>query len=88
METDFRDRFFLSSRSGSFFSAGVDAVGAPATAFPKSKAVPGVFGVLVADPKEAKAPEPKPKALEPAIVGEDMPLVVRGVTVLKGLLRP
>ena len=43
----------------------------------KSKAVPGVLGVLVAEPKEAKAPEPSPNA-------EDFPggaavLVFKGV---------
>lgn len=31
--------------------------------------MPGVFGVL-ADPNDAKAPEPKPKALEAPVVGE------------------
>lgn len=35
----------------------------------KSNAVPGVFGVLAAEPKEAKAPDPRPKA-DPA-PGED-----------------
>lgn len=28
----------------------------------KSKAVPGVLGVLVAEPKDAKAPDPRPNA--------------------------
>jgi hypothetical protein len=40
----------------------------------KSKAVPGVFGVLVAEaaPKEAKAPFPRANAEEPvAVVGEE-----------------
>lgn len=40
---------------------------------PQSKAVPGVFGVLLALPKLAKAPLPRPKDAEPlppALVGE------------------
>jgi len=60
----------------------------PPAALLKSKAVPGVFGVLVADPKEEKAPEPSPNAAEAPPVGEDMPTVVRGETLLKGLERP
>lgn len=87
--TDFRESTFFSSFSGSFFSLGVgiDALAAMA-ALLKSKAVPGVFGVFAAEPNEAKAPEPSPKADEPPVVGEDMPLVVSGATELKGLFLP
>ena len=49
----------------------------------KSKAVPGVFGVLFADPKEANAPEPSPKAEEPPVVGEARPEDVNGETPLQ-----
>jgi hypothetical protein len=59
-----------------------------ATAALKSKAVPGVLGVLVAEPNEAKAPEPSPKAEEPPIVGEARALVVSGGMALKGLRPP
>lgn len=73
---------FFSLLSDSFFSAGADAA-----ALLKSKAVPGVLGGLADEPKEANAPEPRPKAVEP-VVGEEMPLVLTGVTVLKGLFLP
>ncbi len=53
----------------------------------KSKAVPGVLGVFPEDPKEAKAPDPKPKAEEAPDEGEAM-LVESGVMALKGLERP
>jgi hypothetical protein len=54
----------------------------------KSKAVPGVLGVLAADPKDANAPEPRPKAEEPPVVGDAKPLGVSGATPLKGFLPP
>lgn len=79
-------KLFLSSPS--FFSTELAAEGVPATALAKSKAVPGVLGVFVAEPKEAKAPEPRPKAPEAPVVGEEIPLVFKGVTALNGLLRP
>lgn len=47
---------------------------------------PGVFGVL-AEPKEAKAPDPKPKADEAPTDGEGA-FVVRGEIALNGLDRP
>jgi hypothetical protein len=62
---------------------GVEPV--PPATFPKSKAVPGVLGVLL--PKEAKAPVPKPKADAPA-VGEATFAVLKGEIALKGLERP
>jgi hypothetical protein len=82
----FLAKLFLSSPS--FFSAELAAKGVPATALAKSKAVPGVLGVFVAEPNEAKAPEPRPKAPEAPVVGEEIPLVFKGVTALNGLLRP
>lgn len=54
----------------------------------KSKAVPGVFGVLLTDPKDAKAPEPSPNAEEPPVVGEARAPGVNGEMVLKGLRPP
>lgn len=51
----------------------------------KSKAVPGVFGVLLADPKEAKAPEPSPNADDAP--GGAVLFVFRGVMLLERLER-
>jgi len=48
---------------------------------------PGVFGVFPEEPKEAKAPDPSPKAEEAPDAGEAM-LVVSGVMALNGLDRP
>ena len=45
---------------------------------PKSRDVPGVLGVFVVDPKDAKAPEPRPKAEDAPVVGVDAPVVVKG----------
>lgn len=83
----FLAKLFFSSPS--FFSAELVTEDVPTTALAKSKAVPGVLGVFVAEPNEAKAPVPRAKAPEAApVVGDEMPLVLNGVTVLKGLLRP
>lgn len=41
---------------------------------PQSNAVPGVFGVLFAEPKDANAPVPKPKAPD----GDAMPALFSG----------
>lgn len=54
----------------------------------KSKALPGVFGVLAEDPNDAKAPEPRPKAPEPPVVGEARPADDKGGMALKGLRPP
>lgn len=54
---------------------------------PKSRDVPGVFGVFAEDPKDAKAPEPRPKADEAPELGEET-LVDNGEIALKGLDRP
>lgn len=50
----------------------------------KPPAAPGVFGVLT-DPKEANAPDPKPKAEDAPAEGE---LVASGEMVLKGFDLP
>lgn len=46
----------------------------------ESNGLPGVLGVL-ADPKEAKAPEPRPKALDAPVVGDatEPPGVLNGL---------
>lgn len=54
---------------------------------PKSKAVPGVLGVFVAEPNEANAPDPRPNAFEAPAEGDDRP-PVRGEMALKGFDRP
>ena len=72
----------------SFLSDGVVGVGEDIAAALKSKAVPGVLGVLAADPKEANAPEPSPKAEEPPVVGEASPPGVNGGIALNGFRPP
>lgn len=68
----------------SILAEGVAGVGAPEATFVKSNAVPGVFGVLVAEPNDAKAPEPKPNAEDAlVVVGEDTLLVDNGAILLK-----
>ena len=62
----------------SFLSEGVAGEGDDMAAALKSKAVPGVLGVLAADPKEANAPEPSPNAEEPPVVGDAKPPGVKG----------
>ena len=63
--------FLLLSRSESLSGVCVSFLSLPTLL--KSKAVPGVFGVLVAEaPKDAKAPFPRANAEEPvAVVGEE-----------------
>lgn len=82
-DIDLRESILFSSLSASFFSTGAAAVGVEGVALAKSKAVPGVFGVLAAEPKDAKAPDPRPKALEPPAVGDDTVVALKGG--LKGL---
>ena len=72
----------------SFFSPGVVGAFVEVAAVLKSKAVLGVLGVLLAAPKDANAPEPKPKADEPAVVGDASPPPVRGEIALKGFRPP
>jgi len=50
---------------------------------PKSNALPGDFGVFEA-PKDANAPEPRPNALDAAVVGEGTTVVGEDIA-LKGL---
>lgn len=73
---------------GGFFSAGVVGTVAGVAAVLKSNAVPGVLGVLLADPNEAKAPEPSPKAEEPPVVGDASAPGVNGEMALNGLRPP
>jgi hypothetical protein len=68
-------------------AAGADAGPEPAGLM-ASKADPGVLGGLLAEPKAANAPEPRLKALAAPPVGDEMPAVVRGAMLLKGLDRP
>lgn len=65
-----------------------DGVAGVVAADLKSKVVPGVLGVLVADPKDAKAPEPRPNAEEPPVVGEASAPGVKGGMALNGFLPP
>lgn len=51
----------------------------------KSSDVLGVLGVLAEDPKDAKAPEPSPKAEEAPDVGDAAFVVVKGAIPLNGL---
>jgi len=62
----------LSVRSGS--AVGVWA--AEEVVVRKSNAVPGVFGVLAAEPNDANAPDPSPNADAPP--GDDTPDVFSG----------
>lgn len=58
-----------------------------ATAEPKSRDVPGVLGVLAEEPKDAKAPEPRPNAEEAPELGEET-LVDNGDIPLNGFDLP
>jgi hypothetical protein len=60
----------------------------PPAALPKSKAVPGVFGVFDADPNDANAPDPRPNAVDAPTVGDATLAGTTGDIVLKGLDRP
>lgn len=51
-----------------------------------SIAAPGVLGVFAEEPKDAKAPDPKPKAEEAPAVGEATLEVVKGVMPLREVL--
>ena len=63
-----------------FSPAAVEGVG-----LAKSREVPGVLGVLAEDPKDAKAPDPRPKADEAPLVGDAVFVVVNGAMPLNGL---
>ncbi len=58
-----------------------------AAALAKSSPLPGDFGVLE-DPKEANAPEPRPKADEAPALGGPAPDGVNGPRALNGLFFP
>ena len=72
------------------FSFGVGGTEPPFVALLKSKAVPGVLGVLPEDPNDANAPDPKLNAEEADApeVGDDMPEVLKGEMALKGFRLP
>ena len=53
---------------------------------PKSKAVPGVFGVLADEPKEANAPDPSPNADDAPVEGDVTLVVARGGMPLRGFV--
>lgn len=72
----------------SFFSLGVAGDSLEPAALLKSKEVPGVLGVFVAEPNEANAPLPRPKADDAVEVGEAIPEVLNGDIALKGFGRP
>jgi len=84
-ETDLFDADLLSSFSDSFLSCGAAEVGVESGPLPKSKAVPGVFGVLAVEPNDANAPDPSPNAEDPPTLGEATVLALRGVLALNGL---
>ena len=50
-----------------------------------SREAPGVLGVFAEDPKDAKAPEPRPKADDAPLVGDVVFEVVKGAMPLNGL---
>ena len=60
-------------------------VAAEGVELPNSSDVRGVFGVLPEEPKEAKAPDPRPNAEEAPLVGDATLVVVRGAIPFKGL---
>ena len=72
------------------FSLEVGGTGLLLVALLKSKAVPGVLGVLPEDPNDANAPDPRPKAedAEAPEVGDDIPDVLKGEMALKGFRLP
>ena len=53
---------------------------------PKSKADPGILGVFAEEPKDAKTPDPSPKAELAPLVGEVTLLVERGAIPLRGFV--
>jgi len=81
-------RVLFTTLLGGFFSAGVVGAAAGVVAVLKSNAVPGVLGVLLAVPKDAKAPDPRPKADDPPVVGDASAPGVNGEMPLKGLRPP
>ena len=82
---DASDAFGLTSAPPLSFEASFSRFSAVELELLKSKAVPGVFGVLPDDPNEAKAPDPSPNAEEAPLVGEATLVEVTGTMPLKGL---
>ena len=70
------------------FSCFPTAVDEESPEAPKSRPVAGVFGVLAEDPKDANAPDPKPKAEDAPDVGEATLVVFKGEMALKGFDLP
>ena len=54
-------------------------VGVLALSLPKSRALPGVRGVLFAEPNDAKAPDPRPNAEDAPVVGVVVLLLLSGL---------
>ena len=79
------DAFGLTSAPPFSFEASLSRFSVAEVELLKSKAVPGVLGVLPDEPNEAKAPDPSPNAEEAPLVGEATLVVVTGATPLKGL---
>jgi len=72
----------------SFLSRSVDGDAVAPAALLKSKAVPGALGVLVEEPNDAKAPDPKLKAVAAPPLGDEMLVVLSGAILSKGFDRP
>lgn len=88
-----RDAFDLMSVPAGSRAASFSRSLPAAEGLEESIAVPGVLGVLADKPKDAKAPEPRPKADEAPGVGEATLVVVKGVMPLSedlalGVLSP
>lgn len=93
LASDEVETFVLMSTPEASFPNSLSRFSAPVVeAFPKlavSRDVPGVLGVFMEDPKDAKAPEPSPKAEDaPFGVGEEIFVVLRGDMPLNGLGLP
>ena len=85
--SDDTEAFALTSLSLVSFNCSFSRLSPVAGAeLPKSRPVPGVFGVLAEVPKDANAPDPRPKADEAPLVGEATLVVVKGVMPLSGLV--
>ena len=81
---DARDAFGLTSVPSLSFEASFSRFSVAELELLKSKAVPGVLGVLPDEPNDAKAPDPNPKADEAPVVGEATLVVVTGAMPLNG----
>ena len=78
--------FVLTSEPALFFSfSRFSPIADEGVELAKSREVPGVLGVFAEDPKDANAPDPRPKADEAPVVGEAVVVVVKGAMPLNGL---